>query len=129
LSEVEGPLQYFFASGQYINEKINPMKGFFYILKCKDGSYYCGSTKYLQLRIQQHGLGLGANHTKKRLPVYLVYSEEFDSVVKAYAREKQIQKWTRRKKEALIHGEIKKLHECSICKNDTHYSKNRDLLE
>jgi len=80
------------------------MKGFMYILQCSDGSYYTGSTNNLELRIQQHQMGEGANHTKKRLPVTLVYFEEFQRIDEAFMREKQVQKWGRRKKEALITG-------------------------
>jgi putative endonuclease len=48
------------------------MKGYMYILECADGSYYIGSTTNLELRLQQHQSGEGANHTRKRLPVRLV---------------------------------------------------------
>jgi len=75
-----------------------------YILKCKDGSYYTGSTNNLDLRLLQHELGEGANHTRKRLPVELVYVEEYMHVDNAFRREKQVQGWSRRKKEALING-------------------------
>ena len=57
------------------------MKGYMYILECADGSYYTGSTTDLELRLQQHQSGEGANHTRKRLPVRLVYYEEFDRIV------------------------------------------------
>jgi predicted GIY-YIG superfamily endonuclease len=75
-----------------------------YILKCADGSYYVGSTKDLEQRILQHQHGTGAQYTSNRLPVRLVYSEEFEHVSEAYAREKQIQNWSRAKREALIDG-------------------------
>jgi putative endonuclease len=87
------------------------MKGYMYILHCADGSYYTGSTKNLEERIFQHQCGEGANHTKKRLPVKLLYFEEFDRIDEAYYREKQIQGWSRKKKEALINGDIEKLQE------------------
>ena len=77
-------------------------KGYMYILRCSDGSYYTGSTHDLEFRIQQHQAGEGANHTKKRLPVELVYYEEFTRIDEAFYREKQVQGWSRRKKEALI---------------------------
>ena len=99
------------------------MKGYMYILECSDGSYYTGSTKYLDLRLAQHQAGEGSNHTKKRLPVKLIYFEEFQRIDEAFYREKQIQGWSRKKKEALINGlteELKKLAECmneSHCKN------------
>ena len=78
------------------------MKGFMYILLCSDGSYYTGSTIDLEKRIDEHQNGNGANHTKKRLPIELVYFEEFERIDIAFNREKQIQKWSRIKKEALI---------------------------
>jgi predicted GIY-YIG superfamily endonuclease len=75
-----------------------------YILECADGSYYVGSTKDLEKRILQHQDGTGTQYTSKRLPVKLVYSEEFEHVSEAYAREKQVQNWSRAKREALIQG-------------------------
>ena len=75
-----------------------------YILKCADGSYYVGSTKNLELRIAQHQSGKGSRYTSGRLPVELVYGEEYERVVDAYAREKQVQNWSRAKREALIAG-------------------------
>ena len=51
-----------------------------YILKCGNGDYYTGSTKNLERRIEEHQLGLGANFTKKHLPVKLVYFEVFDRI-------------------------------------------------
>ena len=80
------------------------MKGFMYILKCADQSYYTGSTKNIETRLNQHQQGMGANHTKKRLPVELVYIEEFSRIDEAFYREKQVQGWSRAKKEALIEG-------------------------
>ncbi len=98
--------------------------GWMYILQCADGSFYTGSTNNLELRLQQHQVGEGANHTKKRLPVKLVYYEEFSRIDEAFYREKQLQGWSRNKKEALINEkvhELKKLSECqnkTNCKND-----------
>ena len=78
------------------------MKGFMYILLCADGSYYTGSTTDLERRLEQHQNGEGANHTKKRLPVSLLYYEEYSRIDEAFYREKQVQGWSRKKKEALI---------------------------
>lgn len=94
------------------------MKGWMYILECSDGSYYTGSTKNIELRLQQHQNGEGANHTKKRLPVKLVYLEEFQRIDEAFYREKQVQGWSRKKKEALIAGNFDKLPELSIAYRD-----------
>ncbi len=75
-----------------------------YILKCVDDTYYTGSTKNLDRRIEEHQSGMGANYTQKRLPVSLVYFEEHKWIEDAFRREKQIQNWSRKKKEALING-------------------------
>jgi putative endonuclease len=94
-----------------------------YILECADGSYYTGSTIDLERRLWQHQNGLGANHTARRLPVTLVYCEWFDHVSDAFYREKQVQRWTRRKKEALIAEDDNKLHEFARCQNESHYGR------
>ena len=44
------------------------MKGYMYILRCANNHYYVGSTDNLELRLQQHLNGEGANYTKKYLP-------------------------------------------------------------
>lgn len=100
-----------------------------YILLCGNGSYYTGSIKYLQLRLQQHQNGEGANHTRKYQPVKLVYFETFDRIDDAFYREKQIQGWGRAKKEALINGAPnidEQLHELAKCLNETSHV-NRDF--
>ena len=93
------------------------MKGYVYILKCSDGSYYTGSTKDLERRLWQHKNGEGAKYTKTRLPVKLVYSEEYQRIDEAFYREKQIQGWSRKKKEALIAGRFDELSD--LAKNRT----------
>lgn len=80
-----------------------------YILKCSDGSFYTGSTWDLERRLAEHKDGQGARHTAKRLPVELVYAEEYDRVEDAFHREKQIQGWSRAKKMALICGSDEQL--------------------
>lgn len=80
-----------------------------YILECADGSYYVGSTRDLERRISEHQQGLGAKYTSNRLPVKLVYGEEYDRVADAYTREKQVQGWRRAKREALINGDLELL--------------------
>jgi putative endonuclease len=94
------------------------MKGYMYILECCDGSYYTGSTKDLELRMAQHQAGEGANHTKKRLPVKLVYYEEYQRIDEAFYREKQVQGWSRKKKEALINGDFENLSPLSMAYRD-----------
>ena len=86
-------------------------KGYMYILECADGTYYTGSTNHLQARMLEHNSGEGANYTKKRRPVKLVYYEEFDRIEDTFEREKQIQRWSHGKKKALIEENIQKLKE------------------
>ena len=80
-----------------------------YILECSDGSYYVGSTKDLEFRLSEHQAGKGAKYTSRRLPVKLIDSEDFERVVDAYIREKQVQNWSRAKREALIRENLDSL--------------------
>lgn len=83
-----------------------------YILCCADGSYYTGHTDNLEKRLAEHYDGQGGRYTSTRLPVELVFSEEFNTREEALACEQQIKGWSHKKKEALIRGdwmEISKL--------------------
>ena len=75
---------------------------FVYMLRCGDSSFYVGSTRNLDTRLAQHTAGAGGDYTRKRQPVELVFSEEFERIDDAYEREKQIQGWSRKKREALM---------------------------
>lgn len=101
------------------------MKGWMYILLCADGSYYTGSTKNLMRRLAQHQDGVGARHTSMRLPVELVYWEEYHRIDLAFYREKQVQRWSRKKKEALIQGNVVELKRLAECRNETHWFRLR----
>ena len=79
---------------------------YMYILKCADGSFYVGSTVHLERRVAEHQLGLGAQYTRKRRPVTVVFAEEFARIDEAFAREKQVQNWSRAKRAALIEGRM-----------------------
>jgi len=96
---------------------------FMYILQCSDGSYYTGSTIDLKRRIYEHQVTGGANYTKKKAPVTLVYYEEFVRIDDAFNREKQVQGWSHEKKQALIENNSEQLHLLAECQNDTN-SKN-----
>ncbi|MDE9364625.1 GIY-YIG nuclease family protein [Luteipulveratus sp. YIM 133132] len=80
-----------------------------YILRCNDGSYYVGSTRDLQFRFSQHQAGEGAAYTRRRRPVELVWAQEFGRLDEAFAREKQVQGWSRAKREALIMAATERL--------------------
>lgn len=98
-----------------------------YILECSDGSYYTGSTKNLDLRLSEHQAGEGSNHTRIRLPVKLIYFEEYNRIEDAFYREKQVQGWSRMKKEALINDMPDQLHELARCMNkSSHLNHKQD---
>jgi putative endonuclease len=97
------------------------MGGYMYILECSNGQYYTGSTKNLEMRLAQHQAGEGANFTKKHLPVKLVYYEEFQRIDEAFFREKQVQGWSRKNKEALIEKRPEDLP--LLSKNYTQYPR------
>ena len=94
------------------------MIAYMYILQCSDKTYYTGSTKNLELRLMQHQSGEGANYTRKRLPIKLVYYEEFQRLEDAFYREKQVQGWNRKKKKALIDKNPEKLPVLSAAYRD-----------
>ena len=73
-----------------------------YVLKCKDGTYYTGWTNNLDKRLKDHNEGRGAKYTKARLPVSLIYYEEFQTKEEAMRREYAIKHMTRSEKENLI---------------------------
>ena len=73
-----------------------------YILQCSDGTYYCGWTNHLEQRVKTHNAGKGSKYTKARLPVRLVYYEEFETKEEAMSREWHIKRLTRAEKEKLI---------------------------
>lgn len=73
-----------------------------YLVRCADGSLYCGWTNHLEQRIQAHNEGRGAKYTKSRRPVSLVYYEEFATRREAMQRESAIKKLTRKEKLQLV---------------------------
>jgi putative endonuclease len=77
---------------------------FAYMVECSDASYYVGSTWDLERRIGEHNEGLGAEYTRRRRPVRLVWSVQLNRIDEAFRVEKQIQGWGRAKRLALIEG-------------------------
>ncbi|WP_336068460.1 GIY-YIG nuclease family protein [Mesoflavibacter sp. CH_XMU1404-2] len=81
-----------------------------YILKCSDNTYYTGITSNLERRIIEHKLGKHIeSYTYKRRPIELMFYAEFTDISIAIQTEKQIKKWSKAKKEALINDEFDKL--------------------
>ena len=75
-----------------------------YLLRCSDGTLYCGWTNHLARRLEAHNAGKGAKYTRSRRPVQLVYQEAFSTRREAMVREAAIKKLSRKEKEQLIKG-------------------------
>jgi predicted GIY-YIG superfamily endonuclease len=80
------------------------MPFYVYIVRCSDASYYTGHSDDLEKRISDHNIGGLSAYVRKRRPAKLVFAEEFYTREEALARERQLQGWSRAKKEALIAG-------------------------
>jgi putative endonuclease len=81
-------------------------QSYVYILKCFDNSYYTGVTSNLDKRMFQHDTAFYPDcYTASRRPLQLVFYAEFTNINLAFEKEKQIKKWSRLKKEALINGD------------------------
>lgn len=74
-----------------------------YIVKCHDNTLYTGWTTDLDKRMAAHNSGKGAKYTKSRIPVELIYYEQFTDKREAMRREYAIKQLTRKEKECLIH--------------------------
>ena len=81
-----------------------------YLLRCGDGSYYCGHTDDLDVRMQQHYAG-DIGYTSTRKPVELAWQGDFETRHAALAFEQRIKGWSRAKKEALIAGDWERIKE------------------
>lgn len=78
-----------------------------YILRCADESYYVGPAQHgLERRVAEHNAGAHDGWTARRRPVQLVFSQAFEVISDALAAERQIKRWSRAKKEALIRGDF-----------------------
>jgi putative endonuclease len=72
------------------------------MLRCSDNSIYTGYTIDLKKRLDTHNEGKGAKYTRTRLPVDLLYFEEYSTKSAALKREHAIKKLTKKQKEQMI---------------------------
>lgn len=77
-------------------------KWYLYLLRCRDGSLYCGITTDVQKRLEQHRSGKGAKYTRGRAPLELVYTEECADHSTALKRELAVKALPREEKLKLI---------------------------
>lgn len=75
---------------------------FVYLLRCGDGTYYCGYTTDLASRVRAHAAGKGARYTRGRGPLELVYWETCADRSAALRREAEIKRKDHGAKAALI---------------------------
>lgn len=73
-----------------------------YLLRCADGTLYCGWTTDPEGRVRAHNSGRGAKYTRSRLPVELVYTEAYENRRQALSREWHLKRLSRQEKLALI---------------------------
>jgi len=95
---------------------------FVYIVRCRDGHYYTGSTRgNPERRVAEHNAGTHGGYTKSRRPVELVFSQDFQRIADAISAERQIKGWSRAKKEALIRGDMEALQR--LARNRSEYPR------
>ncbi len=73
-----------------------------YLLRCRDGSLYCGITNDLPKRLMAHAAGKASRYTRSRLPVRLAYQEPQPTKSQALKREAAIKRLPRARKLALL---------------------------
>lgn len=92
-----------------------------YIVECSDKSLYVGLINNIERRINEHNFGVNDNsYTSTRIPVNLIFHQEFVQFQQAEKFEKKIKKWSRKKKLALASDDFDLLKLLSECKNETH---------
>lgn len=99
---------------------------FVYIVRCADGTLYTGYARNPDDRAEAHNTGRGARYTAGRGPVRLVYSESHETHGDALRRERQIKRWPRAKKEALIAGRRAPVGERARPVLPKHHPRQRD---
>jgi putative endonuclease len=77
-----------------------------YVVKCSDGTFYCGATTDVTQRILTHNAKKGAKYTKTRTPVQLVYQERCIDHSEALIREHAFKKLTRTEKEKFLQHSV-----------------------
>ncbi|MCP4653641.1 MAG: GIY-YIG nuclease family protein [Candidatus Omnitrophica bacterium] len=80
-----------------------------YILKCNKDRLYTGITNNVDRRFKEHTSRKGGRFTKAFGARKLLYAEEQPNKSHALKREVQIKGWSRKKKLALIRGDLKLL--------------------
>lgn len=75
---------------------------YFYVVECKDGTYYAGYTNDLEKRIEKHNAGKGAKYVRGRTPVVLQIAKKYDTKSEALRAEYRFKQLKRSEKEQFI---------------------------
>ena len=77
---------------------------FVYLLRCADGTLYCGWSTDPERRLRQHQAGTASRYTRVRRPVELVWSAECADRSEAMREELRIKRLRAADKRRLIAG-------------------------
>lgn len=104
-------------------------KWFVYLVKCCDGSLYCGMSNDVRTRVQNHNKGRGAKYTKRRLPVHLVWvSPPVATKIHALRLEWRIKRFPKKLKLLLKMGRWPNLTESPFTSLKPHLTKHFPCL-
>jgi putative endonuclease len=103
-------------------------KGWVYIARCADGTYYTGSTTDPGRREITHNNGTGAKYTRSRRPVTFIFQQEFPNLSQAVSAETRIKQWARSKKEALVNRQFDLKAELDACRESAHTNSRTRVL-
>ena len=90
---------------------------YLYITKNQNRAFYTGITTNVERRLTEHLQGKGGHYTSQNRPQRLLYTEKFHTRAEAEARERQIKRWSRKKKQSLIEGDAEELRRLSISRD------------
>jgi putative endonuclease len=79
---------------------------FVYLLRCGDGTLYCGWTIDLPRRLEEHQTGRASRYTRARLPVELAWSRTMTSRSEAMREEARIKRLPKAAKLRLLQGPL-----------------------
>ena len=83
-------------------ERERMKKNYTYLLRCADGTLYCGWTNDPEKRLAAHNAGTASKYTASRRPVEFAYLEEHETKQDAMKREAAIKRMSRKKKLQMI---------------------------
>ena len=80
-------------------------EAFVYLLRCRDGTLYCGWTNDLERRLRAHSEGTASRYTRTRRPVKLAWSKQLGSRSEAMREEARIKRLSRAEKLRLMRSD------------------------